>query len=248
MNNFKVFLENEEKQAVIDTSTITSDDQYKLGNAAEAGDGCLFSWHVTDDPESLIKMISSAKKITKTYRKGQGIYSELGPGLYLSAAPQLWACRSRNKYDFLKTITPEDRTKLYKAISDDLLEKRSSRYISSGEFEAAWRDLRNWYDQPDNSEAYNFIIHLAGQPINVPFWKPDFLNRLGIQGAKPPKMVKFKIRGKFVDLSNSYGHITRWGPYLRQRYDGAFIKYDPQMVVWRKEAIIDYKVENSPVC
>lgn len=243
--NFRTFLEAAETPVVIDTSKMTDNDQWKLGSAAIVEDGCLVAYHVTDNPKEPIAVLQQPKKLTATYKySGRGRYAELGPGLYVSAAPELWACRSQGKYDFLKTLSPEDKEKLYQAMMADLLQKiEPPAYLSRGEFESAQRDLRSWISQSDNPEAYHFIIHLGGQPYNIPFWKPDFLQRIGIKGAKPPQMLKVKLQGKFVDLSGNYGHISLWRPYLMQGYDGAFVRSDPQMVVWRKEAIKDFSVE-----
>lgn len=249
---FKRYLTEEEKRplVVIDTSHMDPErDQWKIGMAAEVGNGYLVSWHVTDKPEKIIQTLASPKKLTATYRKGAARYAELGPGLYLSAAPQMWACRSQGKYDFLKKLTPEEAHRLYQSISNELIDQRSRRYITQSEFDAGFRDLRNWITQQENNpEAYNFIIHLAGQPFNISYWKPEFLKNIDIAGASPPKTIKFRLKGKFVDLSGQYGHISQWSPYIRQGFQGAFIKMDPQMVVWDKNAIIDYVIEKQSIC
>jgi hypothetical protein len=242
---FREFIESTESPAVIDTAKVSPDDQWKLGSAATAEDGYLVGYHVTDDPNEPINVLQQPKKLTATYKHpGRGRYAELGPGLYISAAPELWACRSQNKFEFLRTLSPDDKEKLYQAMMTNLFEKiQPPAYLTQGEFEAAQRDLRAWIADPKNPNAFHFIIHLAGQPYNIPFWKPEFLRRVGIEGARPPQMLKVRLQGKFVDLSNNYGHISRWRPYLMQGYDGAFIKNDPQMVIWRKEAIKGYSVE-----
>lgn len=227
----------EERQPprVLDTDGMTDDDQYKLGNAAIAEPGYLWGIHVTDDPEGLAAVIKSGKKLTATYGGGRGRTAELGPGLYISAVPETWAVRSTGKFDFLKTLTSEQKQKL----ADAILSSRAMTgdYLASFEKEYVRRDVKNWlkFDEPD------MLIGVSGQPYNIAFWKPEFLKSLGIEPAKQPQQVKVKARGKFVDLSDWNSNMSDWRPWLMQGMAGAFIKGGfsgmPQLVIWDAKAI-----------
>ena len=68
---FKLWLEGNEDLKIIDSSKLTSEDQYLLGHAAVVENGFLVGYHVTDNPEEMVKIIKNAKKLTATYKKGR---------------------------------------------------------------------------------------------------------------------------------------------------------------------------------
>lgn len=226
---------------IIDSTKLTQDDQRVFGNAAVVEDGFLIGYHLTDSPAKVFETMRSPKKLTATYRKGMGKYAELGPGLYVSAVPHLWANRSTGKWDFLKTLTQGQRQKLADAILDSLKPKmidgREWRYVSRSEEKIAKRDVNNWL-----STGFDPVVtSLAGQPYNVPFWKPEFLKPLGIEPSPPPKILKVTFTGKFVNLSNHVGDWPVIAQQIRDGHDGGFnpggiIGY-PELVIWRKECI-----------
>lgn len=239
---FGLWLENELK--VIDSNELTPEKQHLLGNAAVVEDGHLVGYHVTDNTEKIKQTLQSSKKLTATYRKGVGKYAEMGPGLYVSATPQLWLNRSTGKWDFLKTLTPEQRKRLAEAIRNDrslkgqMVAGRLFRNVTQNEEESANR----WIDEWLNSGHDPILVMLAGQPYNIHFWKPEFLKPLGIEPSQPPKVLEVKFSGKFANLSK---HVNDWpviADYIRKGLDGGFnpggmVAY-PELCIWRKECIM----------
>lgn len=222
----------------VDTRTVTPNDQHKLGSAAYAENHKLVAYHVTDDPSRVAAALKAGKKLTATYGPGRGRYNELGPGLYVSAAPNLWVARSVGKWDFLKRITPQEKKKLAAAILND--RNMKGNYLTVREKETVARDVRNFLDS-SSPNAGSFIVGLAGQPYNIAFWRPEFLRPLGIEPAPQPEEVEVHIKGRFVDLSRGYGGLQSWRPYLMAGYDGAFVKgFDSQLVVWRNKAVVRF--------
>lgn len=242
--------ENERPIKVIDTATLTPDDQWKLGYAAIAGNGEIKGYHVSDDPEALSQVIQGPKKITATY-KGGGRTAELGPGLYISAVPEYWGGRATKKWDFLSRLTPDERQRLASALMNDRRlageeyvdshtgQKKMFKYVSDHERDYAIRDIRNWLAHPDNP---GLIVGISGQPFNIKFWEPEFLEKIGIKPGEPIRHMEIKARGKFVDLSDTpQPGLNAIAKLIKAGYDGAFTKSgfstNPELVIWNKKAI-----------
>lgn len=249
---FKLWVEATEEPEVVDTTHLTDEDQNKIGNAGEVGNGVITGYHVSDNPENLMKTFNGPKKLTATYGK-KSRYAEMGPGLYLSGVPNMWMNRSNGKWDFLKTLTPDQKQALANKLMHDQVfvgkkykdndgSEKIYNYISQHEKEMGFRDIKNWLD----SGFDGMLVGLAGQPFNIRFWEPEYLRDLGIKPGQPPKIVKVTVSGKFVNMKS---HIFDW-PYIskmiRAGYDGGFnpggYTGNPEMCVWRKEAIKNIEV------
>lgn len=231
---FSLWLEHNEQPKIIDTVNVTPDDQWRLGNAAIAGEGEIYGYHVTSNPKKILDSINSPKKLTATY--GYARQNELGPGLYISAVPHFWMGRAPNKFDFLNDLTDAQKSALANAILTNGSMTQPG-YLSDGEKKQVQRDVQEFLN--GNSQA---IIHLSGQPYNIVFWQPEFLKPLGIESSQSPTQLKVHLKGKFVSLEAHTGHVARWGQFIRQGFDGGFTKggfsTNPELVVWRKEAIV----------
>lgn len=241
--------EADDKPSVVDAATAKEGDR-TFGNAAAViGNGLLMGYHLTDNPEQTIATIYGKKKLTATYRKGMGKYSELGPGLYVSAAPQLWIGRSTGKYDFLKNLTDPQRIQLAKAIlkhpnlvGQKFPDGQVYRYVSRSEEQNARRWVSEWLRFRHNPT----LTLVADQPYNIKFWSPEFLKPLGIQPAAPPKLLRVEFTGKFINLGNHVGNWPIIADAIRQGLDGGFnpggMGY-PELCIWRKEVIRDIQEE-----
>ena len=239
MNKFRLWFESQTQAApkIIDTATVTPDDQWRLGNAAIAGEGELYGYHVTSNPDKIMDAFKGPKKLTATY--GFARHNELGPGLYISAVPHFWMGRAPNKFDFLKDLEPTQKQILANAILKSPAMTQKS-YLSDGEKAGLQRDVQEFLNG-----NWQSIISLSGQPYNIRFWEPQFLEPLGIEQTKQPTQILIHLKGKFVNLESHTGHVARWGQFIRAGYDGGFTKSgfssNPELVVWRKEAITRFE-------
>lgn len=244
-------LENQEYK-VINTNELTSEDQYKFGNAAVVEQGHIVAYHVSDDPDKLIQMINSGKQLTATYRKGVGKHAELGPGLYVSGIPNFWLNRSRSKWDFLDNLTDQQRESLADKLKNDkvltgvkLDNGKIYKYITDNERNYAIRDINSWLQNKHNP----ILVMLAGQPFNIAFWKDEYLKTLGIDPSPTPKIVKFKLEGKFADLNNNVLNWPVISDAIRKGLDGGFSKggwsNNAELAIWKRTAIKNYTLINS---
>jgi hypothetical protein len=215
-----------------------SDDPYRaMGYAAlpdpEAGE--LICYHVTDDPGRVRSRLAQCAPLTEGRSGG-----DLGPGLYCSAAPQVWTGRSRAKWEFLYRLTPEERRRLGESLRAQLEEDRRRQRISGDELQHGLRDLDRWEQGVYGPAA---IVSLAEPPYSIPFWRPDYLARLGIRPGRQPEVVEMRVRGRFAELGWYPGArvteaLRRAG--LQGAYTSAGFGTDPQLVVWDDAAVREF--------
>lgn len=244
---FKLWLEEDQKQfPIVDTNNPTNLDQYRLGNAGVIENGEILGWHITDNPNKILEVINGNKKLTATYGASRGRYSELGPGLYISAVPHMWEVRSSNKWDFIKDLTDKQRSILANYVRNhkNMTEKG---YLSTNEKERMLKDIDNFEKDPRHDYALQFA---QGQPYNIQISKPEVLQSLGINPGTQPTTLEFKLKGRFVDLSDDH-RFPVIVKFIKDGFDGAFIKGgfsgDPQICIWKKESIIDVRPINRQI-
>lgn len=225
-------MESEQVPRIVDTDNVTEESQYLFNHAVVAKDKKLIGWHVTDNPQKVLRAIQDGN-ISRSDE-----HSELGPGLYVSAIPHIWAVRSHEKWDFLKRLTDSDRRKIVSHILSDR-KMTEKGYLSQGEKDNLIRDLNHWLEDPEHHEYA--VLWASGQPYNFPVWKPEFLSPLGIEAGTHPSTIRVELRGQFVDMSGAWGHEDRWKPWMDKGLSGAFIKGgfsgESQLVVWQARAI-----------
>jgi len=237
---FKIWLESQEQPKIIDTKDVPEDEErFFLHSAVPIGDGTIKGWHICDDPNRVWNALKDARDIYEIYGAERD-EDELGPGLYMSAVPQLWMGRANNKWDFLKRLTKEERMKISQAVKTDEKMDRSKNYgyLSQSEIDRAFRDLDKWVEDPIHDYA---VVFLSDQPYNFKIWSPEFLNKLGIKAGTQPQQVEVVARGKFVDLTDQR---VSWRIYRDQGLDGAFHRggftTTGQLCIWRKKAIVSF--------
>jgi hypothetical protein len=245
--NFKLWIETKSQPRVVDFTQITEDDQNVLGNSSIAGNGFAYGFHVSDDPEKMLSIKQSKVQLTGSYKPG--IHAELGPGLYVSAAPQLWMNRSRSKWDFLSTLTNQQKLALANKLRNDrvltgtkLADGKVYQHVATFEKEYALRDIDTWLKTGHDP----ILLHLAGQPYNIKFYEPEYLSPLGIDPSPKKKLVKISFTGKFVNLQNHVGDWPTIKEFIRQKLDGGFnpggfVGY-PELCIWRREAITNLEL------
>jgi hypothetical protein len=226
---------------VVDTHMAREGDDQRLGNSAWIEGNELVGIHVTDKPQRMAEVLKSGEDIGHSYNKGEQRIEELGPGLYISAVPQLWMGRSTGKYDFAKDLTPEQKQTLADAILNH--QHVTGDYLASFEKEYVRRDVARFLS--DNTPgAINSIAMLAGQPYNIPFWQPEFLQSLGIEPAKQPEQVQVRARGRFADLTSHQGDVKLFQSLKQQGFEGAFarqgISATAQCCIWKTSAITKF--------
>jgi hypothetical protein len=196
----------------------------------------MTAWHITNDADRTMKAVKDG---TPLHEMGHA-HQELGVGLYMSAVPQLWMGRAHGKWSFLDTLTDDERDRLAMALAKMVLRQRQDGYITENEYKMANRDL----DLFEKSGSPGAVIQLAGQPFNISFWKPSFLEPLDIKPGKEPEVIEFKLRGIFAGMDH---HPSRdeIEALMIDEFDGAFLRGGlvtiAQMSVWRNEAIVGMK-------
>jgi len=228
----------EDVMDVVDTNNLTGDEQYMLRNAAALRGRNIVGWHVTDNSRRMRQVVKKSGSIMKAYGSRGGT-AELGPGLYMSAVPQVWVGRSTDKWSFLKELSKSDVKKLATSVEKDIDRMKDAGHISGSEAEYAYRDIG--YVKSGQADA-DVLVRFAGMPYSVAFWKSDYLQRLGLQrGNKGPMVVEIRVQGKYAKIDR--GHATHGALRTLRRggFDGAFMSggwsNEPQLVVWNTKAI-----------
>lgn len=208
--------------------------QSRLGNAGSvnAETGEITGIHVTSDVARVVKALDEGDVI-KTHSE---TFQDLGPGLYVSGTPQLWMGRAPAKWDFVETITPEERTRLVSALRERIAQDRSTQYITENEQETA----NSYIDQLEGGYTEAAVM-LADQPYNLRWWEPSFLEPLKIKPGTQPAQIPVRLRGTFADLSGQQVTDEAITTLRKQGFDGAFQKGGmvevPQLVVWNPKAV-----------
>ena len=197
------------------------------------------AWHVTNDARRAMDVVESGVPLIEIGGPHKE-FRELGPGLYMSAVPQLWVGRATDKWNFLEHLDFEQRQSLGDALGSTVLEQRQTGYITEYEYSRANKDIGYFVDHG----SVGHIIQLAGQPYNISFWKPSFLKPLGIKPGKEPEIVEFHVQGIFAGFDDQPKPKEIEGLILDE-FDGCFLRGGlvtvAQLVVWRNEAIVGMK-------
>lgn len=198
----------------------------------------LEGYHVADDP----RIVEATLRAGLPLDRGIDVSPSddlQASGLYFSDVPQIWAGRSRNKWNFADHLTAEQRAAIAQAI---LRESRftDAGYLTDSEQELACKYVERFIE----SGRIVYLQFLAEQPYNFPSWKPGFLAQFGIVNYQTPNVVPVKVQGTFADISN-----TQISPELivalkLSGHDGAIVHtsmaFLPQAVVWNNRAIVQF--------
>ncbi len=212
-----------------------------FGFAAEpdAATGNAACQHVTDDPGRAYATLAGCRPLAQG--RDAGKYGDLGPGLYCSNVPTAWLSRSRARWSFLEDMTPEQRTALYGALRKNLDDDRRSGRIAAFEHERGIRDLDYWRGGQYGPLS---IVSFAGPPYSIQFWRPAYLEPLGIVPGRQPDVVPMQVRGRFAELSGAVASTAAVEAMRRAGLDGAFVRDSvastPQLVVWDDAAVREF--------
>lgn len=226
---------------LFDTSNPPPDPDRALGYAGVYNERrkAIRAWHVTNDAKQTIELIESGIPLLEMGGEHRDL-RELGPGLYMSAVPQLWIGRATKKWEFLEHLNPMQRQVLADALGEIVLGQRQTGYITEGEYEMANKDLGYFAEKG----SVGHVLQLAGQPFNIGFWKPDFLKPLGIKPGPEPEVVEFLVQGIFAGFDNQ-PQTRDIKDTIKGGLSGCFLRGGlvniAQMVVWRDDAIVGMK-------
>jgi hypothetical protein len=235
MRIFEVTAERPLVRRIVDTSKPPENpydfDGYLRGAAwYDEKSGLIKGIHVTDHPQNMLDTLKQGIPV------GDRQHGDLGNGFYFSAAPQIWTSRSVGKWDFLQTMTPQQKQALAMALKKSITELPPS-YIGQHE-----RDNANRYIDEFLTGRYDpgVLVNLAGQPYNLQFWKPEYLQSLGIQPPQQPQEIEVSVAGRFAQLEQNIWD-TQADELRAQGFDGAFTQggfsTTPQFVVFHNAAI-----------
>ncbi len=217
---------------------ISSDQDVGDLHGAAFQDGQEFvGYHVTDNPERVIRTLEQGVPLDQG--RDADKFGDLCPGLYFSAAPQLWMGRAVRKWDFLERLTPDERQRLGEA----LLAHQNMNwpgYLTESEKEWAQKTIERFVQSGHTGS----ILSLADQPYNIAFWKPDFLEPLGITPAPQPQAVEVRVRGSFAEMDRPMPSSQTCELMKEAGLAGAFTRSGfattPQMVVWKNDAVTQF--------
>jgi hypothetical protein len=233
-------------EKIYDTRLIANDetDWHDFGGAAFIEDGFLIGYHVTDDPQGLIDKLRRGFDVASHGSP----WEDLGKGLYISAVPDYWAGRASKKWAFLDRLTRPQLERLAKALLKSQAFEENYTTKSEQEHAAGLIELTL-------SGKYNpsVLIMLADQPYNVSFWKPSFLEPLGIEPGHQPKTVEVKSVGLFARLGKIPSPDE--AAELQKEFDGVFtpsgFSTSAQTVIFNRKAIMSAQevhglIRNNP--
>jgi hypothetical protein len=195
--------------------------------------------HVTDDPSRVYAKLRAGKDLDANASERE-LGQELGPGLYVSDAPDFWIGRSTNKWSFLTQLSTKQRQAFVRAATADVIEKGRRRYVSPSELEHAIRDAKLAFRDGRVLEA--FVMRVAGQPYNVTdLWHAEFLNPLGIKAASEPQRIDVEFVGRFAWMEHDFQTPRTYSILRKLGLDGAFetmsMGTSAQTVIWRRNAV-----------
>jgi len=225
--------------------------QNSLANVAVLDENGKFTaWHVTDDPESVVRVLNTDGDLGKI-----GYLGVLCEGLHVTAVPDMWARHSARRWSFLKKLSSDGKDALVGVIRKELIDHLMTHYITENEYNNAINELMNW----QNGMSDYGPRMVGGQPYNVDV--PELAKKAGIADYTPADIVPVEFEGRFIDLTKKEAQdeaaylaaaMTGKEPgaveqmdvcrALQQNgWDGGFTRSDvstyPEMAIWNPAAI-----------
>lgn len=213
------------------------EDGYEIGGIGVVYDGALQTFHVTDHPEKLIASLKRHANVVSAYGP-KGAHAELGPGLYLSGVPHFWMNRAHGKWSFLDTLPQSKANRLVDALADRIDEDRASGRLTRSEVTRADRTMDG---VRSGSYGASALLELAQQPYAIAFWRPSFLEPLGIEPGRPPSVVEVNVVGRLAELNRSMPPAKLLRTLRRSGLQGAFTRMgmgaNAELVLWDSRAV-----------
>jgi hypothetical protein len=168
-----------------------------LGGAAIIEKGRIIGWHVTDNPQQVLKSLKSESPIVQTaHSLGTDAF---GRGLYVSAVPDYWYARGKSTGKILQSLSHDEILRLTDVLERRIIEQQTSGYITAEERDYALAIInevrRGNYDT-------TYLGLLTTQPYNIRI-TDELLQSAGITREVPkPSIVRVEIEGRFLDMTN----------------------------------------------
>lgn len=242
----------------ISVDTNTPIQEYQVIGAATPINGYLVAYHLTDNPDEVVRRIR-ADNIVAMNPAG-----DLGGGFYVSSVPQYWRARSRGKWEFATNLNMQQRQRLVDIILSDPRYRKRGGYLADFEVDHLRRDLNSYVTTGD----ITYLTIAGSQPYNATVTE-EMTRKAGLPAPREPGLVEVRLKGKFIDgeklySSQYYNEILKranaWASANRaelltevdvkntinawlssQGYSGLFTKSgfstNPEMVVWDRKAI-----------
>jgi len=201
-----------------------------LGGAAIARDGSITGWHVTAQPDEILRDIVRGRIFDESHS-----YRELGPGLYVSAVPTYWLGRLGNADKVIKSLSTTERHVMALAVNDEIDKLSNRGYISKSEAASGHRMISSFLEGNDASLGI-----LSSQPWNIKLSDRQWLKDHGLgHRAVKTTMIEIKAKGRFVEVYRSL-RGNEW-KRLARNFDGAIKRnsmgQNPEAVIWNVDAI-----------
>lgn len=223
-------------ERLIHTSSPAWQDS-ELGAAAYLKDRAMQGFHVTDNPGVVKDVLASGGSL----RSADRWHPELGTGLYISDAPQYWSGRSAKKWDFLKNLDDQQKTRLLDHLTKEVDDLNANKRLTESEYNYGTRDIG--YVKSGKLPPDILVGTLANQPFNIRFSDPSYLEKLGIPSSKQPDIVPVKAKGLFAELK-SHLHNDEAQALLDAGVQGGFTRSgwstNPEMVIWDANAVREF--------
>lgn len=228
--------------------------------AAIPVNGHLIGYHLTDNPDEVVRRLKTDNLIT------MNPHGDLGGGLYISSVPEYWRARSRAKWEFAKALSKPQRQSLVNVILSDSRYRKGGGYLTDFEVERLYRDLNMYVETGD----VTYLALTGDQPYNVRITAAT-TTKAGVPPPREPGLILVELSGKFIDAEGLYSHPLRdeimnraraWGiinmPEIMadvknvvnawldsMGYSGMFTRSgmstNPEMVIWNRKAIVGYR-------
>jgi hypothetical protein len=239
--------------STVDTSKGWIEPTRVIGGAEVLPDNTLVSWHVTDDPEGILRALESRADLQETRPTG-----DLCGGLYVSSFPQIWRSRSRKKWQFAELLSPAAARKLARAVLFELDRDFEGGRLTAEEHERGRHDVEHYWLELGN---WKILLNLSSLPyaINI----QELAKKEGVAEPFEPALVEVIFEGRYLHATHDVRQdsMTIAGEFLKVEedlvdrdqvcrvwrelgWDGAFTKAgmgtNPELVIWNMERILKF--------
>jgi DNA repair protein RadC len=238
----------------VDTDRPTPTQEYQVIGAATPINGHLLAYHLTDNPDEVIRRLRADNLVA------MNPHGDLGGGFYVSSVPQYWRSRSSRKWEFATNLNMQQRQRLVNVILSDPNYRKGGGYLADFEVDHLHRDLNTYITTGD----ITYLVSTSNQPYNVTVTE-EITKKAGLSPPREPGLVEVHLKGKFIDGQKLYGNPnyreflsaaksqarSQPGEYEQNiintwlnsmGYSGIFTKSgfntNPEMVVWDRKAIV----------
>ena len=215
-------------------------------------DRAIITYHVTDDPSRPSSALRKRANLLQAYGP-KGAHAELGPGLYVSGVPSYWLARTRGKWAFLQSLSPNELQCVTEALAEQVRQQRDRGYISTAEERRGLKLIADvaggprpldggarWEPSPD------LLCSLANQPHNIAWWKSEWLAQCGVKAAPAPRALELRVVGVFAELGRTRPDPALLRTLRKLGVAGAFTRSGfgtaPEMVVWDPAAVVGSRI------